>query len=50
MDVFRVRSLSYYVKKTAEGRTHYNALSHCAGKLVRVIFKMLTSNSAFNLA
>ena len=41
---------NYYVKKMAEGRTHYNALGHCAGKLVRVIFKMLTSNSAFNLA
>lgn len=28
---------AYYDKKMAEGRTHYNALGHCAGKLVRVI-------------
>ncbi len=28
---------AYYDAKRAEGRTHYNALGHCAGKLVRVI-------------
>jgi len=28
---------AYYDAKMAEGRTHYNALGHCAGKLVRVI-------------
>lgn len=28
---------AYYDKKMAEGQTHYNALGHCAGKLVRVI-------------
>lgn len=39
----------YYDKKMAEGRTHYNALGHCAGKLVRIIWKMLTDNAAFNL-
>lgn len=39
----------YYNKKRAEGRSHYNALGHCAGKLVRVIFKMLTDNIEFNL-
>ena len=33
----------------AEGRTHYNALGHCAGKLVRVIWKMLTDKAEFNL-
>lgn len=27
----------YYEAKMAEGRTHYNALGHCAGKLVRII-------------
>lgn len=32
-----------------EGRTHYNALGHCAGKLVRVIRKMLTNEVDFNL-
>ena len=40
---------SYYDHKMAEGRTHYNALGHCAGKLVRVIYKMLTDNVTFNL-
>ena len=40
---------TYYDTKMAEGRTHYNALGHCAGKLVRVIWKMLTDNVAFNL-
>ncbi|HGD1861133.1 TPA: IS110 family transposase [Streptococcus agalactiae] len=39
----------YYDSKMAEGRTHYNALGHCAGKLVRIIFKMLTDNVEFNL-
>ncbi len=33
---------AYYDAKRAEGRSHYNALGHCAGKLVRVIWKMLT--------
>ena len=40
---------TYYDAKIAEGRTHYNALGHCAGKLVRIIFKMLTDDVAFNL-
>lgn len=39
----------YYDKKMAEGRSHYNALGHCAGKLVRIIHKMLTDNISFNL-
>ena len=39
----------YYDAKMAEGRTHYNALGHCAGKLVRVIWKMLTDDVKFNL-
>ena len=41
---------AYYVAKTAEGRTHYNALGHCAGKLVRIIYKMLSDKVEFNLA
>ena len=41
---------AYYEQKKAEGRSHYNALGHCAGKLVRVIHKMLTENLEFNLA
>lgn len=40
---------AYYDAKMAEGRTHYNALGHCAGKLVRVIFRMLTDDVKFNL-
>ena len=40
---------TYYNTKMAEGRTHYNALGHCAGKLVRVIWKMMTDNVEFNL-
>ena len=40
---------SYYETKMAEGRTHYNALGHCSGKLVRIIWKMLTDKVEFNL-
>lgn len=40
---------AYYDAKRAEGRPHYNALGHCAGKLVRVIWKMLTDNVEFSL-
>ncbi len=40
---------AYYDAKMAEGRTHYNALGHCAGKLVRIIWKMMTDNVEFNL-
>lgn len=40
---------AYYDAKRAEGQTHYNALGHCAGKLVRVIWKMLTDDVEFNL-
>ena len=40
---------AYYDAKRAEGQSHYNALGHCAGKLVRVIWKMLTDNVEFIL-
>ena len=40
---------AYYTQKKSEGRPHYAALGHCAGKLVRIIFKMLTDNVTFNL-
>ena len=40
----------YYEQKKSEGRSHYNALGHCAGKLVRIIHKMLTDNVEFDLA
>lgn len=39
----------YYAQKQSESKSHYNALGHCAGKLVRIIYKMLTDNVAFNL-
>lgn len=40
---------TYYDKKRDEGRSHYNALGHCAGKLVRIIHKMLTDEVTFDL-
>ena len=40
---------TYYDQKISEGRSHYSAVGQCAGKLVRVIFKMLRDNVAFNL-
>lgn len=36
---------AYYDAKRVEGRTHYNALGHCAGKLVRVSGKCLLTMS-----
>ena len=41
---------AYYDAKMEEDRTHYNAIGHCAGKLVRIIYKMPTDNAEFNLA
>ena len=38
-----------YDAKRSQGRNHYSALGHCAGKLVRIIHKMLTDDVAFNL-
>ncbi len=40
---------AYYDAKVADGKSHYNALGHCAGKLVRVIYKMLTEGVGFDL-
>lgn len=40
---------TYYDAKIVEGNIHYNILGHCADKLVRVIWKMLTEKSEFNL-
>lgn len=39
----------YYDGKRAQGRFHYNALGHVAGKLVRIIFKMLSEELPFAL-
>lgn len=40
---------NYYTIKRAQGKLHYNALGHCAGKLIRIIFYMLKNNVKFNL-
>ena len=40
---------NYYNTKRLEGKLHYNALGHCAGKLIRTIFYMLKNNVKFNL-
>ena len=39
----------YYELKRSQGKSHYCALGHVSHKLVRVIFKMLKDNVAFNL-
>ncbi len=38
---------TYYDKKMDEGRSHYNALEHCAGNLVRFIWEMMTDDIKF---
>ena len=38
----------FYDSKISQGRGHYAALGHCAGKLVRIIFKLLTDNLPFD--
>ena len=40
----------FYDYKISQGRGHYAALGHCAGKLVRIIFKLLTDNVPFDPA
>lgn len=40
---------AYYNSKTAQGKSHYCALGHCAHKLVRVIFALLTRDIRFDL-
>lgn len=40
---------NYYELKRSQGKSHYCALGHVAHKLVRIIFKMLKDNVAFNL-
>jgi transposase len=39
----------YFNLKRSQGNNHYAALGHTAHKLVRIIFKMLKENVAFNL-
>lgn len=38
----------YYALKRNQGKKHYNALGHLASKLVRIIFKLLKTNSIFD--
>lgn len=38
----------YYQKKRNEGKHHFVALTHVAKKLIRVIFKLLKTNSQFS--
>ncbi len=38
----------YYDLKCSQGRGHYGALGHCAGKLVRIIYKLLSEDIAFD--
>ena len=40
---------NYYNTKRLQGKLHYNALGHWAGKLIRTIFYMLKHNVKFNL-
>ena len=37
----------YYITKRLQGKTHYNALGHVSNKLTRVIYKLLSTNTAF---
>lgn len=39
----------YYELKISQGKNHYNALGHVSHKLVRVIYKLLSTNTTFNL-
>ena len=41
---------NYYISKRAQGKTHRVALGHICNKLVRVIFKILTDETPFNLS
>ena len=40
----------YYTLKRSQGKSHYNALGHCATKLIRIIYKLLNDNKKFDLA
>lgn len=40
---------TFYDQKRALGKSHYNALGHCAAKLLRCIHSMYHNNEAFNL-
>jgi len=39
---------AFYEAKKAKGLTHYAVVGHCAGKLARIVFKLLTDNIEFD--
>jgi len=39
----------FYTLKRSQGKSHWNALGHCASKLTRIIFKLLSENIVFDL-
>ena len=41
---------NYYTTKLSQGKSHLNAVGHISHKLTRVIFKLLTENTTFNLS
>lgn len=41
---------NYYTTKMGQGKPHSNVVGHIAHKLTRVIFKLLTENTTFNLS
>ena len=40
---------NYYIAKRSQGKSHRVALGHVCNKLARIIFKILTDNTSFNL-
>ena len=40
----------FYILKRSQGKSHWNALGHCATKLTRIIFKLLSEDISFDLA
>lgn len=41
---------NYYTTKLSQGKSHLNAVGHVSHKLTRVIFKLLTKNTTFDLS
>ena len=41
---------NYYIAKRSQGKSHRVALGHVCNKLVRIIFRILTDNTPFNLS
>ena len=39
---------AYYTKKRNQGKSHRCAQGHCARKLLRVIYKLLSTNSLYD--